>query len=63
MNNEYTVVAGCSMTFGSGFELEDKSPYLWVNLLHKEYLNSTILINDSIGGASNSGIFKMLSPT
>lgn len=55
----YSVFVGCSFTYGIGFELLDKEPGLWVNLLHSDVkqLKSTNLINSGVGGASNERIF------
>lgn len=58
MSNEYILFTGCSYTRGIGFDLEDKSPDLWVNIVHQENFNSTVLINASSGGRSNAGIFQ-----
>jgi hypothetical protein len=54
-----SVFVGCSFTQGVGFELLDKEPGLWVNLLHSklEQLSSTTLINNGVGGFSNEQIF------
>jgi hypothetical protein len=56
-----TIFAGCSYTSGSGLDsLEKNSPNLWVNLLHanSKILKNTSLLNVSIGGRSNAGIFQ-----
>lgn len=53
------VFVGCSFTQGVGFELLDKEPGLWVNLLHKnvDQLSKTKLINNGAGGLSNERVF------
>ena len=57
---EHTLFAGCSYTSGSGFDLEHDQPELWVNLLHKncDQFKDIELLNVSIGGRSNAGIFQ-----
>ena len=57
---DHTLFAGCSYTSGGGFELEHKQPELWVNLLHKNFdqFKDTELLNVSVGGRSNAGIFQ-----
>jgi hypothetical protein len=55
----HVLFAGCSYTAGSGWELEHKDPNLWVNLLHQNtQLKKYNLLNPSIGGRSNAGIFS-----
>jgi hypothetical protein len=56
----YTLFAGCSYTFGSGFLQEKSDPDLWVNILHKNVkeLSETHLLNVARGGRSNAGIFS-----
>jgi hypothetical protein len=49
---------GCSYVAGNGFTLEKKEPRLWVNLIHQNLFKKFNLINSSIGGRSNSGIFQ-----
>lgn len=49
---------GCSYVKGTGFELEKNEPNLWVNLMHKHRFNDFLLINSSLEGRSNSGIFQ-----
>ena len=55
-----TLYAGCSYTSGVGFDLLNKEPNLWVNLLHKSVpeLKETQLLNVGLGGRSNAGIFR-----
>jgi hypothetical protein len=51
--------AGCSYVAGNGFTLGKEDPGLWVNLLHQNtQLKELELINSSMGGRSNSGIFQ-----
>jgi len=60
------VFSGCSFTAGNGWNPENipsdckDSPFLWVNLCHKniEYISQFDLVNLGIGGASNTDIFE-----
>jgi hypothetical protein len=54
----YTLFSGCSLTAGSGLELGKQDPALWVNQLHQRLFSHTNLINVSLGGRSNAGIFQ-----
>lgn len=50
---------GCSYVAGSGFSLEKEEPTLWVNLLHQQgKFSGCELINASVPGRSNAGIFQ-----
>ena len=55
-----SLFAGCSYTAGIGFDLLKSEPNLWVNLLHanNNLLKNTTLLNISVGGRSNAGIFQ-----
>tara|TARA_R110000868_G_scaffold222193_1_gene474060 strand:- start:256 stop:1047 length:792 start_codon:yes stop_codon:yes gene_type:complete len=55
----YTLFAGCSYTYGTGFSQEKHDPDLWTNILHNKVsqLKKTTLLNVAISGRSNSGIF------
>jgi len=56
---KHVLFIGCSFTAGTGWELEHKDPNLWVNLLHQNtQLKKYNLLNPSIGGRSNAGIFS-----
>lgn len=51
--------AGCSYTQGAGFDAEEQSPDLWVNLLHQNsFLSEYELTNSSSPGRSNATIFS-----
>lgn len=52
------VFAGCSFASGEGFYEHRREPNLWVNLLHQRLFPTAELINVSISGRSNSGIFQ-----
>jgi hypothetical protein len=56
---QYTLFAGCSYTYGSGFLQEKDNDDLWVNILHKNVkeLSETQILNVAFGGRSNAGIF------
>ncbi len=60
MQMNKTLYAGCSYTSGVGFDLLDKEPGLWVNLLHNSVpeLKETQAVNVGLGGRSNAGIFR-----
>ena len=56
---KHVLFVGCSYVAGSGWELEQQDPHLWVNLLHRNTnLKQYSLINHSRGGRSNAGIFQ-----
>jgi hypothetical protein len=57
--NSSSIFCGCSYVKGTGLDLEEKDPALWVNIMHKSVseLNSTKLINLGISGSTNENIF------
>ncbi len=53
------IFCGCSYTKGSGLDLEQVDPNLWVNVLHQSVseLSKLPLINLAVNGATNEDIF------
>lgn len=49
---------GCSLVSGVGLDLEKDDPNLWVNLIHQNNFKDHMLVNSSLGGRSNAGIFQ-----
>ena len=49
---------GGSITIGYGWDLPDEQDLMWVNLVHKNCFADLRCVNTSVGGASNSDIFK-----